>query len=52
VVLVVCDQTFPFLGGTIGTIFLENGMAHKTMHGLNNNKMGFIVVVDHIKMLR
>jgi uncharacterized protein (DUF302 family) len=27
-------------------------MAHKTMHGLSNNGMGFIVVIDHKKMLK
>lgn len=49
-VLVVRDQTFPFLGGMTCTMFLGNEMAHKTTHGLSNNMMGFIVVVDHKKM--
>jgi hypothetical protein len=50
-VLDVHDQTFPFLGGITNTIFLGNKTTHKTMHGLNNNMMGFIVAVDHKNIL-
>jgi vacuolar-type H+-ATPase subunit F/Vma7 len=53
-VLVVCDQTFRsifFLGGIVDTIFLGNKMANKTMHGLSNNRMGFIIIIVHKKML-
>jgi hypothetical protein len=51
-VLVVHDQTFFFLGGIVDTKLLGHIMAHKTMHGLNNNGMGFIAIIDHKKMLR
>ncbi len=50
-VLVVCDQTFPFLCGIAGIVFLGNKMAHKTTHGLRNNEKGFIAIVDHKRML-
>jgi hypothetical protein len=53
-VLVVCDQTFRsifFGGGIVDTIFLGNKMANNTMHGLSNNKMGFIIIIVHKKML-
>jgi hypothetical protein len=49
-VLVVRDQTFPFLCGTASNIFLGNRMAHRTTHGLNRNGMGFIAAIDHKKM--
>jgi hypothetical protein len=52
VVLVVCDQTFFFFGGIVDTTLLEHIMLHKTMHGLSNNGMGFIAIIDHKKMLR
>jgi hypothetical protein len=51
VVLDVHDQTFPFLGGITSTTFLKNEITHKATHGLSKNMMGFIVVVDHRKML-
>jgi hypothetical protein len=41
-----------FFGGIVDTKLLGHIMAHKTMHGLNNNGMGFIVIIDHKKMLR
>jgi hypothetical protein len=50
-VLVVRDQTFPFLCGTTSNIFLGNRMAHKTTHGLSSNGMGFITIIYHKKML-
>lgn len=51
-VLVVRDQTFPFLCDTASNIFLGNRMTHKTTHGLSSNGMGFITVIDHKKMPR
>ncbi len=54
VVLVACDQTFQsilFFSGIFGIIFLGNKMANKTMHGLTSIRMGFIIVIDHKKML-
>jgi hypothetical protein len=45
------DQ-IPFFGDIVGTIFLGNKMANKTTHGLSNNGMGFIMIVDYKKMLK
>jgi hypothetical protein len=52
VVLVVSDQTFFFWGVIVDITLLGHIMAHKTMHGLSNNGMGFTTIIDHKKMLR
>jgi hypothetical protein len=52
VVLVVRDQTSFFFGGIVDTTLLGHIMAHKTMHGLSNNGMGFTTIIDKKTMLK
>ncbi len=51
-VLIVCDQTFLLLDGTIHVIFLRNNVGNYTLHGLSNSRTRFTIVVDHTKMPR
>jgi hypothetical protein len=51
ILLVIWNLSFPFLGASVGTISLGNKMVYITTHFLKFNKIWFITIIRHIKML-